>query len=159
MAYVKNLKHKHFLTLIILSEKISAASSALTRNVSYPNLIFQVINSISQHCTISFGILRWSRLCLSIAISMSSISISIQFYTKAFKILISCGLSSILLISIMSLINEVWCWVITQILRQGKLWQLWKNKRKFQNQTIGQLKTNSFEQPVLFIQTFHLQWK
>jgi len=76
---LKKLKDIHFLALIILSEKISSASPDLTPDISYSNLIFQVINSISQHSTVFFGILSWNRLCPSIVISMSSISISTSF--------------------------------------------------------------------------------
>lgn len=75
----KKLKDIHFLALIILSEKISSASPALTPDISYSNLIFQVINSISQRSTVVFGILSWNRLCPSIVISMSSISINTSF--------------------------------------------------------------------------------
>ena len=76
---LKKLKEIHFLALIILSEKISSASTAPTPGISYSNLIFQVINSISQHSTVIFGILSWNRLCPSIVISVSSISISTSF--------------------------------------------------------------------------------
>lgn len=75
----KKLKDIAFLALIILSEKISSASPALTPDIPYSNLIFQVINSISQCSTVFFGILSWNRLCPSLDISMSSISISTSF--------------------------------------------------------------------------------
>lgn len=116
MACTKKLKDIHFLTVTILSEKIRSASLALTPDISYSNLIFQVISSISQCSTVFFGILKWNRVCPSIVISMSSISISISFdfTVKLSNFFISCSLSSILIIS-MLLINKVWHCAITQI--------------------------------------------
>lgn len=116
MACTKKLKDSHYLTVTILSEKIRSASLALTPDISYSNLIFQVISSISQCSTVFFGFLKWNRVCPSIVISMSSISISISFdfTVKLSNFFISCSLSSILIIS-MLLINKVWHCAITQI--------------------------------------------
>lgn len=139
----KKLKDISFLVLIILSEKISSTSPALTPDIPYSNLIFQVINSISLRSTVFFGILSRNRLCPSIVISMSSISISIQFYSGAFKILITCSLSSVLLISVMPLINEIWhCTIAQHSYIHSENYENWKekNKSKFENTTIGRCK-------------------